>query len=262
MVLRILTGLTLLGIGTWTIFTGGIYYFSWIFMVTLVSLYEIFKMFKPKRQLFVEGIIYLLVAGLLLSTYLSQTFDFWRSAPVKGIVFATIVFSLLELRKKKLLLPSKSAMINIRILLFVASTFPFLYLMRTGPNGFHNMLFCFSIIVASDSFAYFSGKFWGKRKLSELSPNKTVEGSIGAIIGSLLIAYIYCSIFSLDFTFYSILTVVISIFTQLGDLHESLTKRFFNVKDSSQLLPGHGGFYDRVDGYLFVMPLAFYFFNW
>ena len=60
---------------------------------------------------------------------------------------------------------------------------------------------------------------------------------------------------------YVLISLGLSFLSQLGDLHESLTKRFFRVKDSSNLIPGHGGFYDRADSYLFVMPLFFYLFN-
>jgi phosphatidate cytidylyltransferase len=71
----------------------------------------------------------------------------------------------------------------------------------------------------------------------------------------------FIAFFKLDYSTYLLIAFAISILAQLGDLHESLTKRYFNVKDSSGLLPGHGGFYDRADSSLFVMPIIFFIFN-
>ena len=112
-------------------------------------------------------------------------------------------------------------------------------------------------IWATDSGAYFTGKLIGKRKLSSLSPNKTIEGSMGGlIIGALLFTGIALNYNLIEQPLYALLPLglLLSFLSQIGDLHESMIKRFFQVKDSSNILPGHGGIYDRCDSYIFTVP--------
>ena len=109
----------------------------------------------------------------------------------------------------------------------------------------------------ADTAAYFVGKFFGKHIISEkVSPNKTWEGFVGGIVGNLILSYFLQNYWTQSFSWYWIgfLTVPVGL---IGDLVESMFKRSRNIKDSSGLLPGHGGFLDRFDGFFFVIP-----FNW
>jgi len=147
--------------------------------------------------------------------------------------------------------------------------FSFFFLLETGAEII--LLILFSVWI-SDIGAYFFGKKFGKNKLSSISPGKTIEGVLGALflntIYSLFLALLTTFlIFDLDepkllpfflymligllFIFY--LSVILS---TLGDLYESLLKRISKLKDSSSLLPGHGGFLDRIDGLCSTMPLV------
>lgn len=120
----------------------------------------------------------------------------------------------------------------------------------------------------SDTFAFFVGRRWGRTKLiPRVSPGKTVQGAIGAVVGSVLVAIAYARVLE-GFSIYrpsllegAILGLAISIVAQVGDLVESLLKRDAGVKDSGKLLPGHGGALDRVDSLLFTLPLAYLFFR-
>lgn len=120
----------------------------------------------------------------------------------------------------------------------------------------------------SDTFAYFVGRAWGTRKLiPKVSPGKTVQGAIGAVVGSMLVSVAYAQFLDL-FPTHRIGTgqallfgLLISITAQLGDLAESLFKRDAGVKDSGVLLPGHGGALDRFDSLLFTLPVAYFFFQ-
>ena len=111
------------------------------------------------------------------------------------------------------------------------------------------------VIWSTDSGAYFVGRKLGKRKLApKISPNKTVEGAVGGIIVSIFIALIIQAIAvpfdSLLHT--TIVSLLVSITGQTGDLVESALKRHFGVKDSGKILPGHGGILDRLDSWIFV----------
>ncbi|RME14110.1 MAG: hypothetical protein D6797_09610 [Bdellovibrio sp.] len=109
-----------------------------------------------------------------------------------------------------------------------------------------------------DTLAYFTGRFWGKTPLMpEVSPSKTLEGSLGGLIGSLVGALCYIPFlhFSWDKAF--LLGIGVAFLGQSGDLVASLLKRQAHVKDSGNLLPGHGGILDRIDGVLFAGPFVF-----
>ena len=126
-------------------------------------------------------------------------------------------------------------------------------------NGLSITLLTLSCIWVTDSMAYFGGRLLGKRPFSQYSPNKTIEGSLIGLVSTVL--YTLCFSFILDWPLLLLASfgLIISVISQLGDLHESMTKRFFNVKDSSNFLPGHGGFYDRLDSTIAVTPFAIIF---
>ncbi len=119
----------------------------------------------------------------------------------------------------------------------------------------------FIIIWASDSFAYLFGKYFGKHKLAEkISPKKTIEGFAGGLIGSLVTALIiYYSGWDMNFKLYPFLfmSLIIVIFGTFGDLLESRFKRLAGVKDSGNVIPGHGGILDRLDSFILAVPFVF-----
>ncbi|GAA6734745.1 CDP-archaeol synthase [Thermus oshimai] len=142
----------------------------------------------------------------------------------------------------------------------------YVLLLRETPDP-HLGLWILSLpIVASfatDIGAYFAGRFFGRNKLApSISPGKTVEGSLGGILVSFLAMVAYTSLVRevfpfgiLELLFFSLL---LSLAAQLGDLAESMLKRYCGVKDSGRFLPGHGGLLDRIDSLLFTFPLTYY----
>ncbi|MEZ5012676.1 MAG: phosphatidate cytidylyltransferase [Chitinophagales bacterium] len=114
------------------------------------------------------------------------------------------------------------------------------------------------MVWTNDSFAYFSGRLFGKRKLMErISPNKTVEGFIGGVVMTILCAFIFSLFFdeinTVEWLVWGLLVAVVG---TIGDLAESLLKRSLQIKDSGSILPGHGGFLDRFDAFLLVAPVS------
>jgi phosphatidate cytidylyltransferase len=128
--------------------------------------------------------------------------------------------------------------------------------------GFFIVIIMFCSIWICDSAAYFIGRKFGKHKLLErVSPKKSIEGAVAGFIASAvffpLASYFFIPEFS---TVYAIiLGVIVGIFGQIGDLVESKLKRDADVKDSSDLIPGHGGILDRFDSIIFVSPIVFIF---
>ena len=133
---------------------------------------------------------------------------------------------------------------------------------QIGINeGLWLVIFVFLIVVATDIGGYYFGSKFGKHKLSPvISPKKTIEGALGATLCAVLVAL--AGVFYTKLTLFEAVFagLLVTISAQLGDLSESLVKRDAGVKDSSNILPGHGGIMDRADGYLFALPVAYYYF--
>ncbi|MGE0631689.1 MAG: phosphatidate cytidylyltransferase [Pseudobdellovibrionaceae bacterium] len=125
------------------------------------------------------------------------------------------------------------------------------------PNGIVWFCAMLGIVFAGDTFAYLTGMMFGKNKLMPtISPKKTIEGSLGGLVGS-MIAGLCASFYLPHVNVIGLLglAIVVGAFAQIGDLFESLLKRVANKKDSGSLMPGHGGILDRIDGVLFATPI-------
>ncbi|MBQ9024551.1 MAG: phosphatidate cytidylyltransferase [Bacilli bacterium] len=133
--------------------------------------------------------------------------------------------------------------------------FSYMYLIR--QRDINVLIYLFLITILTDTFAYIGGRIFGKHKLIEsVSPNKTIEGSIiGSIIGTILPSAFYLYIISPGeyFTIIVLFTLALSLIGQIGDLAFSKIKRFYRIKDFSNIMPGHGGILDRFDSIIFVI---------
>lgn len=139
-----------------------------------------------------------------------------------------------------------------------------IFLRHLSSERFHDglgfVVLMFTAILMTDIGCYYAGRHLGKHKLAPIvSPNKTIEGSIGgaiaAVIGALVIGYFL----QLEWYFSVMLGFLCTVFAQIGDLCESLLKRDAGVKDSGHSLPGHGGFLDRTDSFILTIPVMYYF---
>lgn len=141
----------------------------------------------------------------------------------------------------------------------------FVLLIGAVPHGRYWILFALAVIVAGDAGAYHIGMRMGRHKLYPIvSPNKSIEGSIGGFVSSLVVGWVVGSIFLRDASAAKLVicSLVLAAAGQIGDLVESMLKRNSGKKDSSHLLPGHGGILDRLDSLLFAFPVMWALTKW
>ncbi len=131
------------------------------------------------------------------------------------------------------------------------------------PNG--KILIWYAIFAAwgTDVFAYITGKHFGKHKFSKVSPKKSIEGCIGGTIGALIMMLVYTYFantywgMNYSYLFITGIGIILSLVGQIGDFAASSIKRFVDIKDYSNLIPGHGGMLDRIDSLIFLAPFAY-----
>jgi phosphatidate cytidylyltransferase len=245
----------------------------WIFVgialfVLAAGLFEFFSLTKKLELKADAGVAYLGAAGLSVA--------FIVDAPAKapdllimvlavfvGIVLASQTFRFQKDFSKML----AGAGVTILGVLYIAFFGGFLIATRVGfehvPDLSTKLLvFFFAVIFGSDSGAYFGGRAFGKHKLAPaISPGKTVEGLIGGIVAAGGFAALCTLIFfpELPYKFSVPLGVVMGVVGVFGDLAESAIKRGSHIKDAANILPGHGGFLDRLDSLLFNAPILYFF---
>lgn len=133
------------------------------------------------------------------------------------------------------------------------------------PGGRLLAIFGLVLVWTGDTMAFFVGRAWGTHKLSpQISPGKTWEGSAASLASAILIALLFVRWFWRETAYGEavILAAIINVAAQIGDLAESALKRSAGMKDSSQLVPGHGGVLDRIDAVLFAAPVLWYYWLW
>ncbi len=131
------------------------------------------------------------------------------------------------------------------------------------------VLIWYAIIAAwgTDIFAYFIGKHFGKHKFSKVSPKKSIEGCIAGTVGAILLMLLYTYVantfwgMNYSYGFIAMISVILSLIGQIGDFAASSIKRYVDIKDYSNLIPGHGGMLDRIDSLIFLAPFAYAFFT-
>lgn len=228
---------------------GGIYLSTAILAISIIGLKEFYKAvsnigFKPYEIIGFIGTLFI---------YISDIYPVIQ----KDFVFTVSIIILLIYMLKN----NEVTLDNIGITLVGILYIPFLIFHISYLQGSKYIWLVFIIAFGTDTFAYFAGNKFGKRKLCpKISPNKTVEGSIGGIIGSLILTVIFAMIMNLDALLrLMILAVISSIISQLGDLVASRIKRVSGIKDYGKLIPGHGGVLDRFDSIILVAPVIYYF---
>lgn len=234
-------------------------------LIVLIGVNEFYGLVKKSKEInplntwgTLTSFILMVILGLISLDFIANKYIFISVI----MVFTTF---LIELYRNK-----SNPFINIAYTLLGISyiVIPFAMLFHLGfysggnfiPNySFQIILGFFIMLWTNDTGAYLAGRFLGKHKLFErISPKKTWEGSFGGAVLTILAAYILSLFFTnLGLTNWIIIAILVAIFGGLGDLVESMLKRSLNIKDSGNILPGHGGILDRFDGLLISVPFIY-----
>jgi phosphatidate cytidylyltransferase len=235
------------------IYLGGAAFAFMVTVLATIGLYEFARMTEGKQQfLFIPVLLGIWI--MLLGSY--RQWPHWTALGI--LITFCIVFMVAVFRFPAF--DVDDIAINFLGLIYIGWTMAHLIAFDSLGNGRLLVLYLFVAIWSSDSGAYFVGRLLGKHKLCpRVSPKKTIEGSIGGIVTTcVLLSLLNLYVAMLPSVVVVIIAVVISIIGQVGDLIESLIKRYYGVKDSGKLLPGHGGVLDRFDSIMLAAPVMYY----
>lgn len=250
---RVITGVLGGAFIAFVTYIGGYIYDFVYFGITCIAIYEISKIFFNNNFDYGSILNYLLAFSLYLVKYTDNKY-----------LFAFILFTFISINFSIFVFNKNVDIKKMSEIIFIGCYVVFFMFHMIMMNGSKYVWLVYIIAFGSDTFAYFSGKLLGKRKLyPEVSPNKTIEGAIGGVIGCVVISILYFNYLRINKLFYIIIfSVCASIFSMVGDLSASKIKREFGIKDFGSFLPGHGGILDRFDSVLFVAPIVYYFVNY
>ncbi len=245
---RVMSGIIGLLLLIIIIHKGGLILSTAIFLVSIIGIRELFGAFE-KIDIFPNHIIGLTSTFLIFANYTAG-----------NRFYGLVIFISLILLMSQLLINKKASISGLSVTLLGFFYIPIML--------FHLMLMdkyfiymTFIIAFGSDTFAYFVGNLFGKNKLApQISPNKTIEGAIGGVFGSILLVVLYSLVTKTSSSInYAILGGLGSIISQTGDLIASKIKRLTGIKDYGFIMPGHGGILDRFDSIIFVAPFVYYY---
>lgn len=253
---RIITAIIAGALFLAVIIIGGLPFTLLVFALATVAMSELLKM----KQMNLASPIGLLSLVLMWILLVPQSYLQWLHLD-KLEIFVLLIIVLLALTvltKNRFTFDQAGFIILSSV--YIGFGFHFFMYTRFLEQGLSLLFFILILVWATDSGAYFAGRKFGKNKLwPDISPNKTIEGAIGGVALAFLVGIVY-TLFIPLFTSIVITLVfitVVSVSGQIGDLVESALKRHYSVKDSGQVLPGHGGILDRFDSLIYVMPILY-----
>lgn len=257
---RVLSGAAFVAIALSGIWLGGIPHVAMITFFALLCVRELCRLFSlkgyaPATLVITASVLVMnILAGLMGPTYLAPIFTF--SA-------ITILVWLLARRKPRAGIADIAT--SWFALIYVGFLPCHLILVRNLPDpfGLQFTVLLNTCIWATDIFAYFGGRLFGRTKLLEaVSPKKTIEGSVTGFVFAGLLGTFWAGIFAVPLIHGLALGLIVSLVAQIGDLTESLLKRDAGTKDSGSAIPGHGGILDRLDSYLLTGAAVYYYLRW
>ncbi|MCY0885508.1 MAG: phosphatidate cytidylyltransferase [Firmicutes bacterium] len=248
---RLLTAVVGVPVLVAAIWLGGVVLFLVAGVLMSVAVIEVYRMFRARGVELFPALTVLWIWALLLHPLLE-----WPTRPV--VMAGALAAALLTLVRANPV-DFQAAFTSSWVALYLGGFFSFLPALRRLPHGRWLALGAMAVVWGTDTAAYFVGRAWGRRKLwPRISPGKTWAGAAGGAVAGTLAGLVWTVPGHLAPAPALGLGLAVSLAAQLGDLVESNLKRFAGVKDSGDILPGHGGILDRFDSALLALPVAYY----
>jgi len=226
-------------------------------LLALLGLDEFYRMALPGRR--GEGRLAALAGALALFAVFADN----PVLPLLTLTLLVLVFCLIALfRLQEISRSAGDAALVLMGFLYLPLLLSHLILLRMLPHGVAWLFLMMVIVMSGDSAAYYVGSTLGKNRLyPAVSPKKSIEGSLGGLVGSVAGAFVSKATYFPELTAVDCVAaaLLLGVLGQVGDLFESLIKRSCGVKDSGTIIPGHGGVLDRLDSILFAAPAAYYY---
>ncbi|MED3724971.1 phosphatidate cytidylyltransferase [Priestia filamentosa] len=255
---RIITGVIAAAIFVPLVLVGGLPFTLLVYLLATVGVFELLKMRKISLLSFPTFMSVLLIWTFLLSEANGSLANTIFNHKVEVVLLAVLLLLTYTVLIKNRFTFDDAGFV---LLATIYIGMGFYYFIAIREEQLSYVFLALFVTWASDSGAYFIGKSMGKRKLwPDISPNKTIEGSVGGIVCGVIVALLFAFLSPLTESPLHLMVIglVLSIFGQVGDLVESAFKRHYGVKDSGNILPGHGGVLDRTDSWLFVFPILYF----
>jgi len=257
---RLITGLLAFPFVVFLLIIGNRYVVDVVFaVVAAISLQEYFNALKLKEKpiIWIGYLISLLIAFI---HFIPASYALNIIAIIIPTIITLLFLIVIVTNMKYTVKDIAFTFLGICYIPLFIMFIPLIYGMKYG-----NILVWYILFSAwgTDLFAYIIGKLCGKHKFSKVSPNKSIEGCIGGLIGAVLMNLIYtyiCNMYfgiNMPYLYIFIASIILSIISQIGDFSASSIKRYVEIKDFSNLIPGHGGMLDRIDSVIFIAPFAY-----
>jgi len=262
MVTRGLTILVTLPIVVLCVYFGGIPFLALVLGLAIAAVNEFYNMMRKKGffPAYYVGNIITIFFIVFASYALKRNWEPGHSAILTLAAAAALVSGIFLKREKDTIVDVAVTTLG---MVYVGWFFSYLIFIRSLTEHGGYLFFLLFTVWAMDITAYLAGRFFGRTPLfPSISPKKTWEGSIAGFIVCLLVAWLFNWIANLEVWQALVLGALIGVLGQFSDLIESLIKRDAEVKDSSDILPGHGGVLDRVDSFILTAPLMYYYMVW
>jgi len=238
-------------------------FYIFFFLVLILALKEFYQLAEKKNVKPQKILGFTIALGMYISSYLLHVNEKMSYLTLNLVLALTFLLFAVELFRGKEIsfLNIGTTILGIIYIALPLSLLSFLAFDTNNQYNYHLILSIFILVWLSDVGGYFAGINFGKHKLLErISPKKTWEGVAGGLVLCIIGSYILCQFFPImDIYMWLLLGVLICVSSVIGDLIESMLKRSANIKDSGNILPGHGGILDRFDSILFVIPIVYIF---
>ncbi len=265
MIERILTALIAVPAILALTYFGGFWFLFLVLAISLVALNEFYNLVKQKGFNPYYTVGNLFSALLLISTFFSGNSYLWERNIIFILTSAVIVSFCTAVFIRRRSQATANVSLTLLGVVFVGLLFSYLILIRSLTLHGKYLFMLMVVLWVSDTLAYFIGKTIGRHQLSQyISPKKTIEGAVAGLFGAILstVAFYYLIEPNSGFEMlkhYLILGFFAGVLGQMSDLSESLIKRDVGAKDSSNIVPGHGGVLDRMDSFIFSAPFFYYY---